>query len=265
MENKTIILDGNEYELVPKVKVVMKEKTGIKLLKGKYSSGDYICCVKGTGGYYFSIEQPEFNVEVEKYKLTHKKHESILKAYLDNPKVKIEVEYNTIDFEPKWFEERNFIENYDETFEYKLKEIKKQFEPFDLNIRINTLEEAKSMWNRLNPCDEGLIEALSKTNNDYFTSAEEPISLYSSWSKLRSIINEYDEEQLDRNYFGKNIKEDTKVTNIQEDLSKICSKLLPLGREQILVSKNISGDIVSNRDNTYEVYLNFTISTLEDK
>lgn len=220
MEIKTIILDGNEYGLVPKFKEVMKEKTGIELLKEKYASGDYICCVKGTGGYYFSIEQPEFNVEVKKYRLIHKKDESILQAYLYNPKMEIEVyltscaiiNYETV--KDTWIKCDDFIENYDESFEYRLKEVEKQFEPFDLNIRINTLEEAKSMWNRLNPCDEGLIQALSKTNNDYFTSAIEPDSLYLNWNTVDTKINEYDEEQFDRNYFGKNTKEESKISSI---------------------------------------------------
>ena len=60
---------------------------------------------------------------------------------------------NSLKIEYRWHDEDwmlldDFIENYDENMQLRI--AKKEFEPFTLNIEVNTIDEAKSLWNRFN-------------------------------------------------------------------------------------------------------------------
>lgn len=107
--------------------VEVPDKDKVDVLKEKYVSGDFICCILSPKeDYYFIVEAPNFGMPLYKYKLIHKKHESVLKAYLENPTVEIETGmFASMPGEEtpsKWVRlEKDFLEGYNEWFWYRLK------------------------------------------------------------------------------------------------------------------------------------------------
>lgn len=98
-------------------------------LKIKYATGNYILIYKGREGFVpikwqICCEFDEY--QFYDFKLIHNKHKDILEAYLENPSVEIETGMfapMTGEIEPsKWVDlEKDFIEEYNEEFWYRLK------------------------------------------------------------------------------------------------------------------------------------------------
>lgn len=103
-----------------------KELDILEHLKLKFSTGDYICI----GNSWFDVDKwvkklhPSFKEKsIIEYKLIHKKHEDILNAYLKDKNVQIEWKWTGFGFT---YLEEDFLETYDETNHYRIKEPKKQ-------------------------------------------------------------------------------------------------------------------------------------------
>ena len=117
--------------------VEISDKSEIDILKKKYESGNYICIrvlnpYKISKGYYL-VQTPQEILFGYAHKLIHKKHESVLKAYLENPKVEIEkgkfFSMTGEETPSKWVRlKKDFLKNYNEEFWYRLKveEIKEE-------------------------------------------------------------------------------------------------------------------------------------------
>lgn len=98
-------------------------------LKIKYATGNYILIYKGREGFVPIKWQTccEFEeYQFYDFKLIHNNHKDILEAYLKNPSVEIETGMfapMTGETEPsKWVDlEKDFIEDYNEHFWYRLK------------------------------------------------------------------------------------------------------------------------------------------------
>lgn len=110
------------------------ETNWLEDLKRKYEKGNYILLWKANSNLKNPIAEDSIwticNTEVEEeywdYKLIHNKHKGILEAYLKNPSVEIETGMFTPmtgETEPsKWVDlEKDFIEDYNEEFWYRLK------------------------------------------------------------------------------------------------------------------------------------------------
>lgn len=113
--------------------------------------------------------------------------------YLDDRNIKIEFTNNIskdADIETIWYVEEDFIENYFEDYTYKT--AKKEFEPFTLNIEVNTLDEAKSLWNRFNLNYRILCEA---THSDYYNvEFENRLKTHKYWNQIDNILKDLGEE-----------------------------------------------------------------------
>ena len=124
----------------------VEEKTELDLMKEKYASGNYI---------YIYISPIDDKIDIVSevyadpyikntcYKLIHKEHKDILDAYLADNDVEIEMLGN--DFDAEWADLHdvytgNFIDSYNEDFEYRLKPKKKtiylaMFTCYDLTFK----------------------------------------------------------------------------------------------------------------------------------
>ena len=105
----------------------VERKTELDLMKEKYASGDYILI---TPEYrtkeWIVVQNPEW--DCDNYKIIHKKHKDVLDTYLADNSVDIEVcgtyyraEYTDL-FE---IGESDFIDSYNENWEYRIKPKKK--------------------------------------------------------------------------------------------------------------------------------------------
>lgn len=124
----------------------VEEKTELDLMKEKYATGGYILlslsCVSKKR--YSLVNTPPFwDLEAKYYKLIHKKHKDILDAYLADNDVEIEILGN--DFYAEWADlydvyTGNFIDSYNEDFEYRLKSKKKtvSLAMFTCQTNVNT-------------------------------------------------------------------------------------------------------------------------------
>jgi hypothetical protein len=80
------------------------------------------------------------------------------------------------------------IKDYDENMQLRV--AKKDFEPFTLNIEVNTLDEAKSLWNRFNLNYNTLCRALCNLYNVEF---ENRISTHKYWTQIDDILKDFGE------------------------------------------------------------------------
>ena len=115
---------------------------------------------------------------------------------------------------------------------------KSRFKPFDLTIRLNTIEEVKSLWNRLNISDKEAYEKNIeggegyKLDNDE-TNEEAPF--YTEWDKLDDILRELGEETT-----AKEIVEESKLEFIQKHLAKIVGRIYDKDSDEITIGKDIN-------------------------
>ena len=120
---------------------------------------------------------------------------------------------------------------------------KSRFKPFDLTIRLNTIEEVKSLWNRLNISDKDAYEknideeegAGYKLDNDE-TNEEAPF--YAEWDKLDDILRELGEETT-----AKEIVEESKLEFIQKHLTKVVGRICGKDSDEIFIGKDINFNI----------------------
>lgn len=97
-------------------------------LNEKFETGDYICLGKKWLGVevWAKIKSPDTFYETPgftDFTLIHKRHSDLLEAYLKDRSV--EVERRTVLQEPKWMKV-SFLETYDETNDYRIKEPESQ-------------------------------------------------------------------------------------------------------------------------------------------
>ena len=118
------------------------------------------------------------------YKLIKKEHKEIVKAYLQDNSLKIQYRW----YDEDWMLLDDFIENYDEDMQLRI--AKKEFEPFTLNIEVNTLDEAKSLWDRFNLNYNTLCRALCNLYNVEF---ENRISTHKYWTQIDDILKDFGE------------------------------------------------------------------------
>lgn len=139
-------------------------------LKRKYATGNYIlltpnALIRDTNKWII-VQKPLW--DCDNYMLIHNKHKDILEAYLKNPSVEIETgrfESMTVKTEPsKWVDlEKDFIEDYNEEFWYRLKE--KDSKP-------NVLLEYDLETNFKGYPFEGIAYDLADEVEDYFIKNE---------------------------------------------------------------------------------------------
>ena len=118
------------------------------------------------------------------YKLIKKEHKEIIEAYLKDTDLKVHYRW----YDEDWMLLDDFIENYDEDMQLRI--VKKEFEPFTLNIEVNTLDEAKSLWNRFNLNYNTLCRALCNLYNIEF---ENRISTHKYWTQIDDILKDFGE------------------------------------------------------------------------
>lgn len=98
----------------------VEKKTELDLMKEKYASGEYVLVTPSNE--WVIVQNPQW--DCHNYRLIHKKHEEILEAYLAGNGGMIEIKCKDINAEWEWID-TDFIKNYDEAFEYRLKPQKK--------------------------------------------------------------------------------------------------------------------------------------------
>lgn len=97
----------------------VEEKTELDILKEKYASGDYIAVSPDSDNLWYRNSNPDWSGS---YKLIHKRHKDILDAYLSDDNVEILAKETGI---KELQIVTNFIESYNEDFDYRLKPKKK--------------------------------------------------------------------------------------------------------------------------------------------
>lgn len=106
----------------------VEEKAELDLKKEKYASGNYILLFYNSDSWITKYIT-SWNYTEDIYKLIHKKHKDILDAYLADNNVRIE--FRDTNGSMKEFEhisnclKGNFIDSYNEDFQYRLKPKKK--------------------------------------------------------------------------------------------------------------------------------------------
>lgn len=110
---KEITIDGVEYILTPK-------DNKLESIKQKFNTGNYICINQDCVDFTWEIGTVDWRGTWDSYKLIHKRHQNILTAFLNNSKTPIKVAIMPADSSIEWKTEPNFIDNYDESNEYKL-------------------------------------------------------------------------------------------------------------------------------------------------
>ena len=204
-EFQTITLNGIEYNLIPKEISVgyimnwydkdMKVETIEEYLKRKFEEGngryEVLFKEKKSDDWSFCYRPNDLSWRRDwEYKLIKKEHKEIFEAYLKDRNIKIEVTNNVskdADVETVWYIEEDLIENYYEGYTYRI--AKKEFESFTLKIEVNTLDEAKSLWNRFNLNYNSLCEALLQS--DYYTvEFKNRLNEYKYWKQIDNILKD---------------------------------------------------------------------------
>ena len=160
-----------EYEV--EIKGEDFNETGwLEELKRKYATGNYILLWKANyklenpidEDYIWTICDIGIDRDYWDYKLIHNKHKDILKAYLKNPSFEIEcTNYisKDADIETIWYLEKDFIEDYNEEFWYRLKvEDLAWYEEND-NFRI-AVKQIKSLNNYAEFIEDDRLDIMCK-------------------------------------------------------------------------------------------------------
>ena len=125
-------------------------------------------------------------------------------------KIKIQLRFSSVNFQHNKYKRRIKMENKTITldgieYELVLKEDtrteseveKSRFKPFDLTIRLNTIEEVKSLWNRLNISDKEAYEKNIVGGEGYKLDNDldnEETPFYAEWDKVDDVLRELGEE-----------------------------------------------------------------------
>lgn len=199
---QTIILNGIEYNLIPKEISVgyiqnlydkdMKVETTEEYLKRKFEEGngryEVLFKEKKSNDWSFCYRPNDLAWRKDwEYKLIKKEHKEIFETYLKDRNIKIEVTNNVskdADIKTIWYIEEDLIENYYEEYTYRI--AVKEFEPFTLNIEINTIDEVKSLWNRFNLNYHSLCEAMSSEH--YKVECGNRIRSHKYWKQLDKVL-----------------------------------------------------------------------------
>lgn len=104
----------------------------IEQLKELWDTGDYVCYMDNKQDFIWKINMPDFDgLDVQGYKLIHKKDSHIADAVIENPDVEVEwrVEGRYWDYPFVSMEDAEFFETYstDINVDYRLKEPKQDF------------------------------------------------------------------------------------------------------------------------------------------
>ena len=203
-EFQTITLNGIEYNLIPKEISVgyimnwydkdMKAETTEEYLKRKFEEdkGQYevLFKEKKSNDWSFCYRPNDLSWRKDwEYKLIKKEHKEIIEAYLKDRNIKIEFTNNVskdADIETIWYIEEALIENYNEEYTYRI--AIQKFEPFTLNIEINTIDEAKSLWNRFNLGYDSLCEAIQ--GKYYKVESINRLNTHKYWKQIGKILND---------------------------------------------------------------------------
>ena len=203
-EFQTITLNGIEYNLIPKEISVgyienfyakdMKVETIEEYLKRKFEEGngryEVLFKEKKSNDWSFCYRPNDLTWRKGwEYKLIKKEHKEIIEAYLKDRNIKIEFTNNVskdADIGTVWYIEEDLIENYNEEYTYRI--AVKKFEPFTLNIEINTIDEAKSLWNRFNLNYHSLCEAMSSEH--YKVECGNRIYTHKYWKQIGKVLND---------------------------------------------------------------------------
>ena len=158
----------------------------LELLNQKHKEDTYVfiikdCMVKGN---WKKFDSSDFKKDSH-YKYFHISHEEILQRFLRDNTLKIQYRWHDED----WMLLEDFIENYDENMQLRI--TKKEFKPFTLGVEVNTLDEAKSLWNRFNLNYHSLCEAMSSEH--YKVECEKRIPTYKYWKQLDNILKDLGE------------------------------------------------------------------------
>jgi len=141
----------------------VEEKTELDLMEEKYASGNYIALAYSTHhnkkNYWYPSHPSRSDFRTfNKPKLIHKNHKDILDAYLADNSAEIEIRCRDINTEWEWID-TNFINNYDEAFEYRLKSKKKT-----ISLAMFTCQWENGKWEQPNVC-KSLEDFKSNYNN----------------------------------------------------------------------------------------------------
>jgi hypothetical protein len=198
-EFQTITLNGIEYNLIPTNISVgyianfydkdMKAETTEEYLKRKFKEGngqyEVLFKEKKSKDWSFCYRPNDLTWRKDcDYILIKKEHKEIIEAYLKDTSIKIQFRW----YDEDWMLLDDFIENYDEDMQLRVS--KKEFEPFTLNIEVNTIDEAKSLWNRFNLNYNTLCRALCNLYNVEF---ENRISTHKYWTQIDDILKDFGE------------------------------------------------------------------------
>lgn len=194
-EFQTITLNGVDYHLVPKeVSIEYKDieaETTEEHLKRKFKENKDIYEVlfkeKKSNDWSFCYRPLDLSWRKDwDYKFIKKEHKEIIEAYLKDNTLKVQYRWH----DEAWMLLDDFIENYDEDMQLRI--AKKEFEPFTLNIKINTIDEAKSLWNRFNLNYGTLCEA---THSDYYNvEFENRLGTHKYWNQIDNVLKDFGEE-----------------------------------------------------------------------
>lgn len=200
-EFQTITLNGIEYNLIPKEISVgyimnwydtdMKAEITEEYLKRKFEEGngryEVLFKEKKSNDWSFCYRPNDLSWRKDwDYKLIKKEHKEIIEAYLKDNTLKIQYRWHDED----WMSLVDFIETYDENIQLRI--AKKEFEPFTLNIEINTIDEAKSLWNRFNLSYPSLCEAMQ--SEYYNVEFKNKLYTHKYWEQIDNILQDLGEE-----------------------------------------------------------------------
>ena len=168
----------------------MKAETTEEYLKRKFKEGmgqyEVLFKEKKSDNWEFCYRPNDLSWRKDwDYKLIKKEHKEIVKAYLQDNSLKIQYRW----YDEDWMLLDDFIKNYDENMQLRI--AKKEFEPFTLNIEVNTLDEAKSLWNRFYIGNSAIASSLDiPFKIDRVKHWDE----YSTWDYLDDLLQDLGEE-----------------------------------------------------------------------
>lgn len=184
----TITLKGKKFKLIP-----VEEDITDKLLeiKNKFNTGSYYVMFKqkcvNSWDYCYRPKDLTWRRDFD-YKLIHIIHKDILEEYIKDKSIKIEFNYNPLCKHNKWVPiGGDFIDNYNEIYYYR---ISNKFEPFVFKIKVETLDDLKSLINRFNLSNIQIKDTLKEDKATvYDVQSNVDFGVY---VKLKEIMKDYE-------------------------------------------------------------------------
>lgn len=182
-----ITLNGKKFKLIP---VEEDNEDKLSEIKNKFKTGSYYVMFKQkcVNSWDFCYRPKDLTWRRDfDYKLIHIIHKDFLEEYIKDKSIKLEFNYNPLCKHNKWIPiEGDFIDNYNENYYYR---IIRNFEPFIFKIKVETLDDLKSLINRFNLSDTQIKNTLKEGKSTVYD-VQSNVD-FGEYLKLIEIMKDY--------------------------------------------------------------------------